>query len=98
MAAGLAAGGLPPGVGDPAAQTGLPAFGTSEPGRMTRRAAGGQPQSTSASWTCRTGWPKKNYHQLVQYIPDDEIDPEITEKFDAIPAVAESADPAGESE
>ena len=41
---------------------------------------------------------KKNYHQLVQYVPDDEIDPEITEKLDAIAAVAESADPASEPE
>lgn len=41
---------------------------------------------------------KKNYHQLVQYVPDDEIDPEITEKLDAIAAVAESANPAGEPE
>ena len=41
---------------------------------------------------------KKNYHRLVQYVPDDEIDPEITEKLDAIAAVAESAKPAGELE
>ncbi len=39
---------------------------------------------------------KKNYHQLVQYVPDDEIDPEITEKLDAIAAVAEAANPAAE--
>ena len=38
---------------------------------------------------------KKNYHQLVQYVPADEIDPEITEKLDAMAAVAESANPAG---
>lgn len=41
---------------------------------------------------------KKNYHQLVQYVPDDEIDPEITEKLDVIAAVAEAANPAGEPE
>ena len=41
---------------------------------------------------------KKDYHQLAQYVPADEIDPEITEKLDAIAAVAESANPAGESE
>ena len=41
---------------------------------------------------------KKNYHQLVQYLPDDEIDPEIMEKLDAIAAVAESASPAAEPE
>ena len=36
MAAGLAGGGLPPAVGGSAAQTGLPASGTSEPGRLVR--------------------------------------------------------------
>ena len=36
MAAGLAAGALPPGVGDPQAQTGLPASDTSEPARFVR--------------------------------------------------------------
>jgi hypothetical protein len=41
---------------------------------------------------------KKNYHQLVQYVPDEEIDSEITEKLDAIAAVAEAANPAGEPE
>ena len=39
--------------------------------------------------------PKKNFHQLVQYVPDDEIDPEIIEKLDAIAAVAESVIPPG---
>ena len=38
---------------------------------------------------------KRNFHQLVQYVPDDEIDPEIVEKLDAIAAVAESVDPPG---
>ena len=41
---------------------------------------------------------KKNYHQLAQYVPADEIDPEITGKLDAIAVVAESAHPAGEPE
>ncbi|WP_420615572.1 TrbI/VirB10 family protein [Candidatus Palauibacter sp.] len=36
MAVGLAGGGLPPGVDDPAAQAGLPASGTSEPARLVR--------------------------------------------------------------
>ncbi len=36
---------------------------------------------------------KKNYYQLVQYVPESEIDPEITEKLDAIAAVADSANP-----
>ena len=38
---------------------------------------------------------KRNFHQLVAHIPDDEIDPEIVEKLDAIAAVAESVDPPG---
>lgn len=41
---------------------------------------------------------KNNYHQLAQYVPADEIDPEIADKLDAIAAVAESANPAGEPE
>ena len=36
MAAGPAGAGLPPGVGDPAAQAGLPASGKSEPARLVR--------------------------------------------------------------
>ena len=36
MVAGLAGGGLPPGEGDPAAPTGLPASGTSEPAHLVR--------------------------------------------------------------
>ena len=39
--------------------------------------------------------PKKSFHELVQYIPEDMIDPEITEKLDAIAAVAESVTPPG---
>ncbi len=39
---------------------------------------------------------KKNYHELVDYVPDGEIDPEIGEKLDAIAGVAEDAVPAGE--
>lgn len=38
---------------------------------------------------------KKNFHELAAYIPDDEIDPEIIEKLDAIAAVAESASAPG---
>ena len=38
---------------------------------------------------------KRNFHQLVQYVPEDEIDPEVVEKLDAIAAVAESVDPPG---
>ena len=40
---------------------------------------------------------KKNFYELVEYVPYDEIDPEITEKLDAIVQVAESAEPAGDS-
>ncbi len=36
MAAGLASGGLPPGIGGPAPQSALPPSGTSEPGRLVR--------------------------------------------------------------
>ena len=39
---------------------------------------------------------KKNYHELVDYVPDGEIDPEIGEKLDAIAQVSEDAVPAGE--
>lgn len=38
---------------------------------------------------------KKNCHELVEYLPDDEIDPEVREILDAIALVAESATPAG---
>ena len=37
---------------------------------------------------------KRNFHELVQYMPIEEIDPEVTEKLDAIADVAESATPA----
>ncbi len=39
---------------------------------------------------------KKNCYELAGYVPEDEIDPEIGDKLDAIAAVAESARPAGE--
>ena len=35
---------------------------------------------------------KKNCHELVEHVPDGEIDPEIGEKLDAIARVAESAE------
>ena len=34
---------------------------------------------------------KKNCHELVEYVPDDEIDPEVQEKLNAIARVAENA-------
>ena len=37
---------------------------------------------------------KKNFHALADHVPEDEIDPEIGEKLDAIARVAESATPA----
>lgn len=37
---------------------------------------------------------KRNFHELVQYLPDHEIDPEVTGMLDAIARVAESASPA----
>ena len=36
---------------------------------------------------------KKNFYELAEYVPDDEIDPEIHEKLDAIVRVAEKATP-----
>ena len=39
---------------------------------------------------------KKNFHVLVDHVPEDEIDPEIGEKLDAIARVAASAAPMGD--
>ncbi|MCY4591748.1 MAG: AAA family ATPase [Alphaproteobacteria bacterium] len=39
---------------------------------------------------------KKNFYELADCVPEEEIDPEIGEKLDAIAAVAESARPVGE--
>ena len=39
---------------------------------------------------------KKNYHELADYVPDGEIDPEVGAKLEAIAQVAEDAAPAGE--
>jgi hypothetical protein len=36
---------------------------------------------------------KTNYHTLVQYVPADQIDPEVTKVLDAILEVAEKAVP-----
>ena len=38
---------------------------------------------------------KKNFHVLADYVPDDEVDPEIRDKLDAVVRVAETAAPAG---
>lgn len=38
---------------------------------------------------------KKNFYELVEHLPDDEFDPEVREKLDAIARVAESATTAG---
>ena len=37
---------------------------------------------------------KKNFYELADYVPEDEIDPEIGDKLDAIASVAERATPA----
>jgi len=37
---------------------------------------------------------KRNLHELVRFVPDHEIDPEITQKLDAIASVAEAAEAA----
>jgi hypothetical protein len=39
---------------------------------------------------------KTNYHVLVQYIPEDQIDPEIINALDKICEVAEKAKPVSE--
>ena len=39
---------------------------------------------------------KKNFYELAEHVPDREIDPEISEKLDAIAQVSESATPAEE--
>jgi hypothetical protein len=36
---------------------------------------------------------KKSFYELTDYVPDSEIDPEISDKLDAIARVAESATP-----
>ena len=41
--------------------------------------------------------PKRNFHQLVQHLPESEIDPEIAAKLDAIAAVGVAA-AAGDGE
>ncbi len=41
---------------------------------------------------------KTNYHTLVSYVPDDQIDPEISEVLDVILCVANEATPATEEE
>ena len=38
---------------------------------------------------------KTNYHTLVQYVPTEQIDPEVTEVLDSILEVAEKAKPLG---
>jgi hypothetical protein len=38
---------------------------------------------------------KGGYHELVRFMPVGFIDPEVTEKLDAILAVAQTARPAG---
>ena len=41
---------------------------------------------------------KKNFHELADYVPDGEIDPEIGEKLDAVAGVAERATPSGDGD
>ena len=51
-------------------------------------------------WFRRLGLPnlmaKKNFHELAEHVPAEEIDPEVGEKLDAIARVAERAAPAAE--
>ena len=37
---------------------------------------------------------KKAFYELAEYVPSDEIDPQISETLDAIAGIAESAQPA----
>ena len=39
---------------------------------------------------------KSSFYRLAEYVPEDEIDPEITKKLDAIARTAEAAKPAQE--
>lgn len=39
---------------------------------------------------------RKNFHELAEYVPEGEIDPEIRDKLDAIASIAERATPAGD--
>ena len=39
---------------------------------------------------------KKNFYELAEHVPDSEIDPEISEKLDAIARVSERATPAAD--
>ena len=39
---------------------------------------------------------KKNFYELAEHVPDSEIDPEISEKLDAIVRIAENATPAAD--
>ena len=39
---------------------------------------------------------KTNYHTLVQYVPTDQIDPEVSEVLDGILEIAEQANPMGD--
>ena len=39
---------------------------------------------------------KKNCRELLEYVPEHEIDPEIREKLDAIVRIGDSAKPAGD--
>ena len=37
---------------------------------------------------------KNSFHELAEHVPEDEIDPEVTKKLDAIARTAEAAKPA----
>ena len=40
---------------------------------------------------------KKNFYELAEHVPEEDIDPEIAEKLDAIARVAESATPSSDA-
>ena len=41
---------------------------------------------------------KKNFYELANHVPEDQIDPEIRQKLDAIAQVAKSATASGGQE
>ena len=40
---------------------------------------------------------KRSFHELARFVPRDKVDPEITEKLDAIVQIANSAQPVSDA-
>ena len=81
-------------------ESALKALGKPSPWRDDIKASGEFLDPVFASYFKRLDLPnlmaKKNFRELVEYVPDSDIDPEICAKLDAIAAVADSATAAGE--